>query len=150
MIKPARQYCLRAERTRLARQDNKHRLRDVLGVLWIIRLPQGRRINQANIPFHQFGKGCLRLITGKSLKQFGIRRIGHSPLYVRPPGNVTRFLFRLGVGHSGPSAKQVLPARATGRRRGTPALRSRTFCLYRKVNGKREANLALLLANLTI
>ena len=58
---PAGQNRFRPQRRRLARQNDEHRLRDILGQVRILHLPQSDRIHQIDVTPHQRGERGLGL-----------------------------------------------------------------------------------------
>ena len=84
VVKPAGQNGLAPERPGLARQNDKHGLRDVLRVLRIGRVPQRHGMDEGDVPLHQRGKGFLGTVPGELFQQPGIRHISHSPIICAP------------------------------------------------------------------
>lgn len=80
VVKPAAQNRLAPERRRLARENNEHRLRDLLCVLGVLGLPEGDRMNQPDVPAHDLGKRLLGIIPGELLEEVRIWRVYHSTM----------------------------------------------------------------------
>src|SRR6185437_361549 len=74
----------------------KDGLCDVLRVLRIGGVPQCDGMDESKMAFHQRGEGGFGIVAGESFKQFGIRRIGHSPVICarKRKGDKKLFLYK--------------------------------------------------------
>ena len=91
-MQPAFQDGVRAQTGGFAREDDKDRLRDFLGVGGNPGMAERRRINQVDMVSNQFGKGFLRALPLVIPQQ--VAHIGHLPIYCRWTRNQT-FIFSI-------------------------------------------------------
>ena len=84
LVKPAGDHRVRAQPARLARQHDKDRLRDFLGLVRVVHRAHRRRINQVDVPRDQRRKGRFGVAAGVFPQQLHV--IG----CVHPRNNVRR------------------------------------------------------------
>lgn len=68
-VEPRGEHGLGPECGGLAREDDEHGLRDLLGQMRIARLPHRRRVDKADVPLHEFGERRLGIGGGELAHQ---------------------------------------------------------------------------------